>query len=109
MYEIPDVEAHSTSEELPDSILTHLRWRLDGHGIRIKKIEDEALKLSQRTLREIEAYPPPILDERIKTLREDLSDVEEEVKGLRRALYTLAISITSAAVIFAFSVAELIR
>jgi hypothetical protein len=44
------------------------------------------------------------LTERINQLTIDIRDLEEEVRTLRRALYTVALTVTGSAILFAFTV-----
>lgn len=56
----------------------------------------------ERRVEAIESTQPAVMAAR-------LSDLAAEVRGLRRALYTFGLSVVAGAVVFAFSVFELVQ
>lgn len=51
----------------------------------------------------------PVMQRDIAEIKQDVLDVKDDTKSVRRALYTTALSIMGGSVIFAFSVFELVR
>lgn len=50
----------------------------------------------------------PVMQRDIASLLSDQTEMQEDVRSLRRALYTTALSIMGGSVLFAFSVYQLI-
>ncbi|RDI73322.1 hypothetical protein Gocc_2922 [Gaiella occulta] len=62
----------------------------------------------ERRVDDLEAMQPAVLIERVANLSGDVHDLALDVKGLRRALYTVALAVSLSAIAFAFTVFELI-
>lgn len=60
------------------------------------------LRAIERRLEMIEATKPDVMASQIEGL-------SEEVRGLRRALYTFGFSVVAGAIVFSFSVFELLQ
>jgi hypothetical protein len=56
-----------------------------------------------RRLDGFEKHHPAVISEQLGNLRDDVEELREEVTALKRSLYTLALSITAGAVLFAVS------
>ena len=69
-----------------------IQVRLDEHG---------------RRLTDLERTQPAVLAAELRELRADLAEVREEQRATKRALYTVALSVTAAAVTFAFTVFQI--
>lgn len=69
-------------------------WRLRSIEARLKTYDDMRLDA---------------LAERVSYHSTEILDLTREIASLRRALYTFALSITSAAIIFGISVLELVK
>lgn len=48
----------------------------------------------------------PVIQETLKDMKEDVAEVKDDTRSLRRALYTTAISMIGSALIFAITVQE---
>jgi len=51
----------------------------------------------------------PVMQRDIALIREDFDDTRDDVRSLRKALYTTALSIVGGSVMFTFTVFELLR
>jgi hypothetical protein len=51
----------------------------------------------------------PVMQRDIAETRTDVNEVRDDVRSLRRALYTTALSIVGSSVLFTFTVLQLIR
>lgn len=51
----------------------------------------------------------PVIQRDVENLRTDVSEVKDDTRSLRRALYTTALSIVGSAVIFAVTVNEIFK
>jgi hypothetical protein len=60
-----------------------------------------------RRLDGLEKHHPAVLTEQLGNLKADVLELREEVTGLKRSLYTLAVSISSGAALFAFTAFQL--
>lgn len=56
-----------------------------------------------RRIGEIERTQPAVTASQVRELGQDIIELREEMRALKRALYSLAISITGGAVLFAFT------
>lgn len=63
--------------------------------------------LEQRMLR-LESLEPSVIAERVNTHTEEFKDLREDIRSLRRALYTFSFSIAGAAVVFGIGVLQLV-
>lgn len=57
-----------------------------------------------RRLGDIESTKPLVLAERLSTLHESVRLLSDEVRTMKRAFYTFALSITASAVLFALTI-----
>jgi len=57
----------------------------------------------------IESHEPAVLAERISSHIAELADMREELKSLRRALYTFSLSIAGGAIVFGVGVLQVIQ
>jgi Mg2+ and Co2+ transporter CorA len=69
-------------------------WRLTSIEARISRIE---------------VLEPAVLAERIHTQTVDLGELRDEVRSLRRALYSFALSISLAAIVFGVTMLQVVR
>jgi hypothetical protein len=60
-----------------------------------------------RRLGELERHHPAVIAEQLAHLKNDVNELRQQVTGLTRSLYALAFSITSGALIFAFTAFQL--
>jgi hypothetical protein len=60
-----------------------------------------------RRLDSLERHHPAVISEQLGHVKVDVHELREEVSGLKRSLYTLAISISSGAVLFALTAFQL--
>jgi hypothetical protein len=60
-----------------------------------------------RRLGELERHHPAVTAEQLLHLKADVIELRDEVTGLKRSLYTLAVSISSGAALFAFTAFQL--
>lgn len=63
--------------------------------------------LEERIAR-IERLDPSVLAERIANHSEEFRELREEIKSLRRALYTFAFTVAAASIVFAIGVLQLV-
>lgn len=56
-----------------------------------------------RRLGELERTQPAVVASEVRGIQHDLEDLRDEMRALRRALYGVALSVASGAVIFAFT------
>lgn len=65
----------------------------------------------QRRMARVEALTEqvPVMARDIAGIKEDMGEVKEETKSIRRALYTSALSIVGAVIIFAITANEFLR
>ena len=64
--------------------------------------------IEQRVLR-LESLEPAVQAERIQVHAQQFEELREEIKSLKRALYTFAFSVATGAVVFAIGVMQLAR
>lgn len=76
--------------------MSEIEFRLREIERRVGKVEDATAAV-------------PVMQRDITAIASDSAETKDEVRSLRRALYTTALSIMAGAVMFAFSVFELIR
>lgn len=57
----------------------------------------------------MESFEPAVLAERISSHSEDMSELRDEIRSLRRALYTFALSVSLAAIVFGITVMQVVR
>ena len=57
----------------------------------------------------MEAFEPAVLAERISSHTAEMSELRDEVRSLRRALYTFALSVSLAAIVFGITVMQVVR
>jgi hypothetical protein len=60
-----------------------------------------------RRLDGFEKHHPAVIAEQLRNLKVDVIELREEVTGLKRSLYTLAVSISSGAALFALTAFQL--
>lgn len=65
----------------------------------------------ERRLTDVEqlAKTVPVMARDVSAIAEDVREIADDQKSLRRALYTLALSISSGAVLFMFGVFEIFK
>lgn len=51
----------------------------------------------------------PVINATVATIADDVRELKDDQKSLRRALYTMAISVAGSAVIFVYGVTELFK
>lgn len=74
---------------------------VNGVGWRLRNIESRLDKL--------EAQRPDVIADRVATHGRDIERLAEEVRSLKRALYTFALSISASAVAFGIAVMQVLR
>jgi hypothetical protein len=57
----------------------------------------------------LEHLEPAVLAERIHTHSDDLNELREEVRSLRKALYSFALSISLAAIVFGITMLQVVK
>ena len=62
-------------------------------GFRLDRLEKDVDRLY--------AMKPEVVADQVKSLHDDIADVRNEVKGVRKALWGTALSVSAGAVIFA--------
>lgn len=67
------------------------------------------LRAVEARIAKLESHEPAVLAERIQTHMTDLAEMREELRSLRRALYSFALSIAGAAVVFGITVLQVVR
>lgn len=74
-------------------------------------VEEYRFKELERRMGRLERNTEDInvLRNELANLKVDVHDLSKEVGGLRRALYTAALSVTGGAVIFAFTILQVFR
>jgi len=73
----------------------------NGTAWRISSLENRMTRL--------EALEPAVLAERILTQSVELVELRDEIRSLRRALYTFALSVSLAAIVFGITVMQVAR
>lgn len=71
-----------------------IAWRLTSFESRIAKIE---------------SLEPAVLAERIHTQTTDIGELRDEVRSLRKALYSFALSISLAAIVFGVTMLQVVK
>lgn len=71
-----------------------VNWRLTSLETRVSRME---------------AFEPAVLAERISSHATDMSELRDEIRSLRRALYTFALSVSLAAIVFGITVMQVVR
>ena len=66
------------------------------------RLEDHA-----RRLHDLESARPAVVANEVANLHRDIGDLREEVRSLRRALYTVALTVAGGAITFAFTAFQL--
>jgi len=67
----------------------------DGIAVRVTRLERDVEKLY--------TYEPAVVSNSVKGLHEDMAELKDELKGVRRALWGFGLSIAGGAVLFAFT------
>lgn len=75
----------------------------NGTRYRLQELERRISSVESRT------EPVPVLRVELNTLQKQVSDLAEDVRSLRRALYTAALSVTGGAVVFAATILQVLR
>ena len=57
----------------------------------------------------MESFEPAVLAERISSHATEMSELRDEIRSLRRALYTFALSVSLAAIVFGITVMQVVR
>jgi hypothetical protein len=57
----------------------------------------------------LEGYEPAVLQEKIAQLSADVSEARAETRGLKRALYSFALSVTLAAFVFGVTMLQVVK
>jgi len=60
-------------------------------------------------VRSLEAHEPAVVVERIRTLNGDYEELKNEIKSLRRALYSFALSVALPAIIFGVTMLQVVK
>lgn len=70
---------------------------------------DWRLRSLEARVSRLESVNPEVIVERVRNISRDLEEVSGEVRALKRALYTFALSISLSAIAFAVAVLQIIR
>jgi hypothetical protein len=79
---------------------------MEASAAQIARLAERTGEIARR-LGELEKHHPAVIAEQLQNIKTDVIDLREEVTGLKRSFYTLAISISSGAVLFAFTAFQL--
>jgi hypothetical protein len=57
----------------------------------------------------LENHEPAVIVERVRTLNGDYEELKNEIRSLRRALYSFALSVALAAIIFGVTMLQVVK
>lgn len=91
--------------------MARLEERVERHDDEITSLREVKHKIIsiEAAVTLLTSVNPAVIANRVQNVEQTIMEVREEVKGMRKALYTVALSVVSGSVLFAFTIFTLIR